>query len=85
MDEHVVNSMLMVDLADLTALLEMKFGPIPSEVMEKIEAIRKPEVLQRLILVAANAPKASVFLAELAAGDGAFRLVGQEFNPLRQE
>lgn len=85
MEEHVLESMLMVDLADLVALLEMKFGPIPPKVMEQMRAIRKPEVLQRLILVAANASRASVFLAELAAGDKVFRLVGEDFNPLRQE
>src|SRR5699024_12671484 len=40
------------------------------------------DALERLILVAANAPSFQVFLEELEQSEGSFRIVGERFNPL---
>lgn len=74
--------MLKQDLEDLLALLEMRFGQIPPDVLARIEGIDKTDTMQRLILVAANAADWDVFLQELEAGDTAFKLVGDHLSPI---
>lgn len=74
--------MLKQDLEDLLALLEMRFGQIPPDVLARIEGIDKTDTMQRLILVAANAADWDVFLQELEAGDAAFKLVGDHLSPI---
>ena len=74
--------MLRVDREDLFALLAMRYGEVPEDVRQSILQVKKPEVLQRLILAAANAPRWSSFVRELGAGEESFRLVGEDFNPL---
>lgn len=73
---------LKIDREDLQALLQLRFGSIPIDVQETISQVRQPDVMQRLILVAANVPDWPGFLQELQAGDESFRLVGEDFNPL---
>ena len=72
-----------VDREDLLALLQLRFGNIPGVIEQTILQMHKPDIMQRLILVAANAPDWKVFLKELQAGDQSFRLVGEDFNPLK--
>ena len=74
--------MLKQDLEDLLALLEMRFGTIPPDVYAEIGRIDKLDTMQRLILVAANAADWNVFVQELKAGDGAFKLVGDHLSPI---
>jgi hypothetical protein len=69
------------DREDLLALLDIRFGNVPAEVVQAIERIDRTDTLQRLILVAANAASWSVFTEELAAGDDAFKLTGERFSP----
>lgn len=78
-------SQLVEDREDLIAVLRMRFGTVPGEMIEKIYEISDGNILQRLILAAANAHSYSVFLEELQAGEGSFRLVGEEFNPLHNQ
>lgn len=73
---------LVQDREDLISVLKMRFGTIPSEVIEDIYGLNDLETLERLILAAANAPSFTIFLEELAEGTGTFRLVGERFNPL---
>jgi hypothetical protein len=68
------------DRDDLIALLKMRFGTVPSELMTAISAIHDLSQIDHLILVAANASGWSEFISEVRAPG--FRLVGQEFDPL---
>jgi hypothetical protein len=76
------DSMLVDDREDLIAVLQMRFGNVPGEMIQRIYKIADYHILQRLILAAANAASWNVFLAEFQAGDNSFRLLGEEFNPL---
>ena len=51
--------------------------------IEKIYEINDMNYLQRLILSAANAANWNVFLDEFNAQGNSLRLVGENFNPLR--
>jgi len=72
------------DREDLLAVLQMRFGVPEADVEAKIASIHQPDELQRLILAACNAPVWSVFAEELRAGEGAFKLTGERFNPVSQ-
>lgn len=76
---------LQIDREDLFSIIEMRFGQVPSVVRRVVLQIKKPDVMQRLILAAANVPDWAAFLKELQAGEKAFRLVGEDFNPLAKE
>lgn len=78
-------SMLTNDREDLITVLQLRFGMVPGEVIEKIYEISDASILQGLILAAANAHSYHVFLEELNVGEKPFRLVGEEFNPLYQD
>lgn len=70
------------DREDLLALLKMRFDSIPPGVVEAIYHIDSLDDLERLILVAANAPTFKIFLEELEEGRGSFRIMGERFNPI---
>lgn len=72
------------DREDLLAVLQMRFGEPEADVEAMINSIHQPDELQRLILAACNAPAWSVFAEELRAGEGAFKLTGERFNPISQ-
>ncbi|QHS21447.1 hypothetical protein GWK91_00055 [Virgibacillus sp. MSP4-1] len=76
---------LVQDREDLIQVLTMRFGEIASGVIEEIYKINDLNTIERLILVAANAPSLKIFLEELEAGEGSFRMVGERFNPLDDE
>lgn len=76
------DAMLVQDKEDLIALIRMRFQSVPSQVIEKIYSIDKSDTLERLILVAANAQTFEIFLEELDEGDGAFKIIGERFNPV---
>ncbi|WP_442600224.1 hypothetical protein [Neobacillus sp. D3-1R] len=78
------DAMFVDDREDLIAVLQMRFGTIPGELVEKIYQISDMNTLQRLILAAANATSWGVFIKELQDGEGSFRLLGEEFNPLSE-
>lgn len=71
-----------VDRGDLKAILDMRFGESPLEITHKIDHIQDLNQLQRLIIVACNAPEWNVFLEELYQDDQANKLVGDRFNPM---
>ncbi|WP_106497466.1 hypothetical protein [Lentibacillus sp. Marseille-P4043] len=70
------------DREDLIAVLKMRFGEIPSGVIDAIYKTNDMNTLERLILVAANAPTLKIFLEELEEGSGSFRILGERFNPI---
>lgn len=70
------------DRNDLLAILTMRFGAVPAEARKMIETCSDLDTLERLILVAANAPGWQVFLDELITGGDEFKLVGARFEPL---
>ena len=74
-----------LDREDLLAVLEMRFGAVPPDILRRIGGLRESDLLQRLILVAANVPDWKTFLDELGAQGESFRLVGEDFNPLAQK
>lgn len=76
--------MLVDDREDLIVVLRMRFGEVSGKLIEKIYGISDMNTLQRLILAAANASCWDVFKEELQAGDDSFRLLGEEFNPLKE-
>jgi hypothetical protein len=69
------------DREDLLSILRMRFGEVDPEVVENVYALKDLNTIERLILVAANAPTFNVFLEELQE-EGSFRIVGERFNPL---
>ncbi|MCL6597385.1 MAG: hypothetical protein K6T81_01440 [Alicyclobacillus macrosporangiidus] len=72
---------LETDKKDLLGLLTMRFGPVPDDVREKIEAMTDGNAVERLILVAANVPAWETFMAELKESKTAFRIVGSQYQP----
>lgn len=76
------DSLLVDDREDLIAVLRMRFGDIPGEMIQQIYDIDDMNMLQRLILAAANAPNWDIFVEEFQTGKDSFRLLGEEFNPL---
>ncbi|MDA8204654.1 MAG: hypothetical protein M0Z36_01195 [Thermaerobacter sp.] len=70
------------DRADLIALLKMRFGEVPADVMASIAAIEDFSQIDHLIIVAANAAGWDEFLAEVR--QPGFRIVGQGFDPLSE-
>ncbi|WP_027417348.1 hypothetical protein [Aneurinibacillus terranovensis] len=82
MTPEQLQSVLQTDRNDLLAVLRLRFGTVPEEILEKIEAIADIDVLERLILAAANAASWGIFMSELYEGRDAFRLVGESFNPI---
>jgi hypothetical protein len=79
------DALLVADREDLIALLQMRFGSISGDMIAKIYEIGDMHTLQHLILSAANAADWNIFLEEFNAGKEAFRLVGENFNPLRDQ
>lgn len=76
------DGLLVDDREDLIAVLQMRFGHVTGNIIEKIYEIDDLNTLQRLILAAANAVSWDVFVEELSAGERSFRLLGENFNPL---
>lgn len=76
---------LRIDRADLLAILQQRFGSIPEDVRQQIERLDDLDTMNRLILVAVNASKFEIFVNELKEGKDAFRIVGEQFNPLAKD
>lgn len=70
------------DREDLISVLRMRFGDLAPGIIESIYKKNELDSLERLILVAANAPTLSIFLEELEEGDDSFKILGERFNPL---
>lgn len=76
------NADIVGDKEDLLTILRMRFGDINPGVIETIYDLDELESLERLILVAVNAPTLKIFLEELGEGPGSFRIMGERFNPI---
>lgn len=76
------DAMLVQDREDLIALLTMRFGHVPPKIINDIYKIEQLDTLQRLILVAANAKTWGLFINELEEGEHAFKMTGEQFNPI---
>ncbi|SER64168.1 hypothetical protein SAMN04487944_107110 [Gracilibacillus ureilyticus] len=72
------------DRQDLLEILRMRFGAIPPSLEEQLYQLQDYATLERLILVAANAPTLQVFIEEVNEGNDSFKIVGDRFNPLQQ-
>lgn len=70
------------DREDLLQVLKLRFGDIAPGIIEAIYEINDLDTIERLILVAANAPSLKIFIDEMEAGEGSFRIVGERFNPI---
>lgn len=77
------DALLVDDREDLIAVLQMRFGTIPGEMIEQIYKINDMNTLQRLILSAANAANWDVFLEDFNVAKDSFRILGESFNPIR--
>ena len=80
--EHGPHPITDQDREDLLALLNMRFGSIPDDVLQGIMAINDVSQIDHLILVAANAATWTAFLREVR--EPGFRIVGQGFDPLSE-
>lgn len=76
------NAGFVQDREDLLSVLRMRFGDLNPGVIESVYELNDLDTLERLILVAANAPSLKVFLEELEEGSGSFRIMGERFNPI---
>lgn len=63
-DRTFPEAWLAQDREDLLNVLEMRFGGVPYDVRSAILQIRDPDILERLILIAANAPDWDAFEQE---------------------
>jgi len=81
MNHNLTPDILQIDREDLLAVIAMRFGEVPEAVRARINACNDGATLERWILVAANAPSWEVLIDELMAGQAAFRLVGQRYQP----
>ncbi len=72
---------LRTDKEDLTAIIELRFGVIPPEVQKRIDWFPHREMIERMIVVAANAATWETMLEELFEDRESFRIVGEQFNP----
>ena len=70
------------DREDLIEILSMRFGSVSPEILEAIYQLNDFDTIERLILIAANAPNMNTFVEELKQGEGNFRIVGERFNPI---
>lgn len=86
MEDHVFSfekeADFIQDREDLISVLQMRFGNVPPSVIQKIYDINELDSLERLILVAANAPEFKIFLEEIEEGSEGFRIIGERFNPI---
>lgn len=73
---------LVQDREDLLHVLRMRFGEIAPGIVEKVYEMNDLDTLERLILVAANAPTLKVFIEEMESDDDSFKIVGERFNPM---
>lgn len=85
MNQAEMDGFVLQDREDLLALLEMRFGPVPSWVHARIGRITALDRLQRLIIAACNAADWRIFIEELEAGEESFKLTGERFNPMAGE
>ncbi|WP_405102948.1 hypothetical protein [Oceanobacillus sp. FSL H7-0719] len=76
------NAGFVQDREDLLSVLRMRFGDLNPGVIESVYELNDLDTLERLILVAANAPSLKVFLEELEEGSESFRIIGDRFNPI---
>lgn len=77
-------AMLVQDREDLIEVLRMRFGPVPPEVINEIYQISEMNEIERLIIAAANVPTWDLFLKDLSSREGAFRIAGDQYNPLQK-
>ncbi len=82
MTDETQRAALQSDRKDLLTVLDMRFGFVPEDIQAHIAATTELDTLERLILVAANAPDWKSFVEELDTGSRAFRLVGPRYDPL---
>lgn len=75
---------LAADREDLYQLVKMRFGDVSPSILEALYQLDDYATIERLILVAANAPTLSTFVEELNQGEDSFRIVGERFNPIQQ-
>ena len=79
---HDEQHMIAMDREDVIEVIRMRFGHLSEEAAEQLNQITRPEAMQRLILVAANATNIDVFMEELRAGADSFKMLGDRFDPL---
>lgn len=85
MNQAEMGVFVLQDQEDLLALLDMRFGAVPAPIHDQIRRISELDRLQRLIIAACNAADWSIFVEELEAGEGSFKLTGERFNPMAGE
>lgn len=76
------NAGFVQDREDLISVLRMRFGDINPGIIERIYELNELDSIERLILVAANAPSLKIFLEELEEDSESFRIIGERFNPI---
>ncbi len=69
------------DLADLRAVLMLRFGAIPDDIEARLQTLQDIEHTNRLVLVAANAPDLVALRGEFASDIPAFRILSGSFEP----
>lgn len=72
------------DREDLIGILKMRFGRIPPLMIEAVYDLDDMEMIERLILVAANAPTLRIFIEEFKEDNQSFKIVGEQFNPIEK-
>ena len=77
-------AMLVQDREDLIAVLRLRFGFVPPEVITKIYEISEMSEIGRLIITGANVPTWELFMKDLDGHKGAFRIAGDHYNPLER-
>ncbi len=79
---HFYDDVLEIDRNDLLTILHMRFGSLDAQTLGMIENAREREVLERWILIAANATSLDAVKDEMEQGARVFSIFGEQFNPL---
>lgn len=69
------------DILELRYVLERRFGSIPEDISRKLDEIDQMDVVNRLILVAANIRSLEQFRKELSDSGMNFRITGPTYDP----
>jgi hypothetical protein len=84
MFEFEDEAMLVQDREDLIEVLRLRFVFVPPEVISEIYEIKEMNEIERLILAAANVPTWDLFMKDFSNRKGAFRIAGDQYNPLQK-
>ena len=75
-------AMLAQDQEDLIAVLRMRFGSVPKDLVQSVYDTKDLDALEKLMLIAAEAEGIENFLKKMQDEMDRFHFTGDYFNPI---